>query len=183
MEEVCWKCAIDLFVWTWELRPRSWRRETDNKKRTSLTTRDYRGFNHLIRINSHLIRMTAFFWEEGSGKIYQSNLSGIICRNNLSGIVIPKAASCIFMKRLCWAVDEWGMLWWHTFQHLSLIISFYTSNDCARWRKCSLGRALCIKFKMLAALAALRFWGKTVAHTEKVLTHTHTHTHTQLFTN
>ena len=138
MEEVCWKCAIDLFVWTWELRPRSWSRKTDNKKRTSLTTRENRGFNHLIRINSHLIRMTAFFFRGSSGNFYQSNLSGIICRNSLSGIVIPKAASCIFMKRLCWAVDEWGMLWWHTFQHLSLIISFYNSDDCARWRKCSL---------------------------------------------
>ena len=106
MEEVCWKCAIDIFVWTWELRPRSWSRKTDNKKRTSLSARENRGLNHLIRINSHLIRMTVFFWEEGSGKIYQSNLSGIICRNNLSGIVNSKAASCIFMKRLCWAVDE-----------------------------------------------------------------------------
>ena len=117
-------------------RPRSWRRETDNKKRTSLTTRDYRGFNHLIRINSHLIRMTAFFWEEGSGKIYQSNLSGIICRNSLSGIIIPKAACCIFMKRLL--SGGWGMLlWWHTFQHISLTLSYYNSNDCARWRKFS----------------------------------------------
>ena len=100
----------------WAERPRSWRRKTDNKKRTSLTTMENRGCNHLIRINSHLIRMTAFFWEEGSGKIYQSNLSGIICRNSLSGIIIPKAACCIFMKRLL--SGGWGMLlWWHTFQH------------------------------------------------------------------
>ena len=65
----------------------------------------------------------------------------------------------------------------NTLFELSPIPTYY---DCRRWRHFNWRRALCNKFKMLAALGfgwalamtALRFWGKTVAHTEVVLAHT-----------